>query len=370
MTISSLIRKAGPYPGDGTAATFPFAFKVFTASDVEVVRLEVSTSIETQLVLLTDFTVALNADQNTNPGGSVTLIAGNLASGFTLLLTSKVTPLQGTDLTNQGGFYPEVINDALDKSTILIQQQQDTVDRSIKFSLTNTIGSLEITQNAAARSNKVLGFDSAGEFAVTQELGTWQGDWVSGRSYTQRDIVKDPVNANVYMAQTSHTSTGSAPIATNPGVANWALIIDATSAGAAAASAALALGYRNEAEGFRDEALVSKNQAETFKDATIIAEGNAQASETQASADAGTAVTKAAEADASAVAAAASAAAAAAAAGGGAVKISATDTTAGYMNVKFVAGIDTTLTLKNQGGDERFEISSPYGVAYAIALGG
>ena len=139
MTISSLIRKAGPYPCDGSAATFPFTFKVFTASDVEVVRLQVSTSVETNLVLLTDFSVALNADQNTNPGGSVTLLLGNLASGFTLLLTSKVTPLQGTDLTNQGGFYPEVINDALDKSTILIQQQQDTVDRSIKFSLRKSL---------------------------------------------------------------------------------------------------------------------------------------------------------------------------------------------------------------------------------------
>ena len=40
------------------------------------------------------------------------------------------------------------------------------------------------------------------------------------------------------------------------------------------------------------------------------------------------------------------------------------------MTQKFVAGIDTTLTLKNQGGNETLEISNPYGVAYAIALGG
>ena len=52
----------------------------------------------------------------------------------------------------------------LDKSAILHQQQQTELDRSIRFSLTNTIGSLEITENAAARANRVLGFDNLGEF--------------------------------------------------------------------------------------------------------------------------------------------------------------------------------------------------------------
>ena len=79
-----------------------------------------------------------------------------MANGFQLVITSALEPLQGTDLTNQGGFYPEVINDALDKAVILHQQQQDELNRSIKFSLTNTIGSLEITENANARKNKVL----------------------------------------------------------------------------------------------------------------------------------------------------------------------------------------------------------------------
>ncbi len=370
MTISSLLRKAGPYPGDGTQAVFPFAFKVFSNADMEVVRLETSTSIETTLTNITDYTVILNADQNSSPGGSVTLVAGNLAAGFSLVLTSNVTALQGTDLTNQGGFYPDVINDALDKSTILLQQQQGTLDRSIKFALTNTIGSLEITQNAAARSNKVLGFDNTGEFAVTQELGTWQGDWVSGRSYTQRDIVKDPVNANIYMCATSHTSSGSAPIATNAGVANWSLIIDATSAGAAAASAVAANLSAIAAAASQVDAQANEDQTLIYKDAAVAAADEAETSEDNALAYKNTSVTKAGEASASAVAAAASAAEAASAAGGGAVKISSTDTTIGFMVQKFVAGIDTTLTQVNVGGNETLEISSPYGVAYAIALGG
>ena len=137
MTISSTTRKAGPYVGNNTASVFPFAFKVFQASDLEVVRLNVSTTVETVLVLTTDYTVTLNQDQDSNPGGSITLVAGNLATGFNLVITSDIANLQPTDLTNQGGFYPDVINDALDRATIQIQQLQEEVDRSAKLPITS-----------------------------------------------------------------------------------------------------------------------------------------------------------------------------------------------------------------------------------------
>lgn len=137
MTISSTTRKAGPFTGTGATATFPFTFKVFNTSDLEVVRLEVATTLETTLTLTTDYTVSLNQDQDANPGGSITLVAGALASGYTLVITSDVANLQPTDLTNQGGFYPEVINDALDRTTIQLQQIQEKVDRSAKLPITS-----------------------------------------------------------------------------------------------------------------------------------------------------------------------------------------------------------------------------------------
>lgn len=138
MTISSTTRKAGPYIGNGTASVFPFAFKVFQASDVEVVRLTVATNIETTLALTTDYTVSLNQDQDSNPGGSITLVAGALATGYNLVITSDVENLQPTDLTNQGGFYPDVINDALDRATIQIQQLQEGLDRAALLPITSS----------------------------------------------------------------------------------------------------------------------------------------------------------------------------------------------------------------------------------------
>jgi hypothetical protein len=138
MTISSNSRKAGPFIGNGTAATFPFTFKVFQASDLEVVKLTVSTNVETILVLNTDFTAVVNEDQNSNPGGTITLVAGALAAGFNLVITSDIENLQPTDLTNQGGFYPEVITDALDRATIQIQQLQEGLDRAALLPITSS----------------------------------------------------------------------------------------------------------------------------------------------------------------------------------------------------------------------------------------
>lgn len=274
MTINSVTRKTNPLVGNGNTHTYPFAFKVFTTADIVVKKLEDSTSIETTLSLTTNgtgYTVSLNSDQNGNPGGSITLVTSgtptNLASGFRIVITSALEPLQGTDLTNQGGFYPEVINDALDKAIILHQQQQEKLDRSISFSLTNTIGSLEVTENATNRANKVFAFDSAGEFSVLSELGTYRGDWAASRAYNVRDLVKDTSTNNVFFCNTAHTSSGSQPLTTNTHSANWNLIVDAaaatTSANNAASSATAAASSATSAASSATTATTQANTATT-----------------------------------------------------------------------------------------------------------
>lgn len=161
MTISSTTRISPVYIGAGTNATFSFPFKVFSASDIEVVQVVVSTGAQTTLTLTTDYTVALNGNQNTNPGGSITLVAGNLPTGTNLVITSNVLNLQPTDLTNQGGFYPEVINDSLDRATIQIQQLNDTAQNAVHAPVTD--GALAMTlPSAGIRANKFLAFGATG----------------------------------------------------------------------------------------------------------------------------------------------------------------------------------------------------------------
>jgi hypothetical protein len=157
MTISSTTRIAGPFLS-GTA--LPFTFKVFASADLNVVRLNTSTGVETSLVLSSDYTVALNGNQNTNPGGTVNLTVAASATS-TVTITSDIANLQPTDLTNQGGFYPEVITDSLDRATIQIQQMSEDIGRSLKGPISDGNLNMELP-TAAQRANSFLAFDANG----------------------------------------------------------------------------------------------------------------------------------------------------------------------------------------------------------------
>ena len=137
MTISSTVRVAGPYSGNDATVTFSFAFKVFEAADVQVILTD-STDTESILTLTTDYTVTLNGNQDTNPGGSVTLLVAP-ATGEKLTVTSDQASYQSVSLANQGGFYPEVINNQLDKLAINIQQCERDIAQAARVPLSSTI---------------------------------------------------------------------------------------------------------------------------------------------------------------------------------------------------------------------------------------
>lgn len=162
MTISSTSRKAGPFLGNGVAVSFPFAFKVFKKSDVRVTLTD-PVGADSVLVLDSAYTVTLNADQDSNPGGTVSypVVGSPLATGYRLTITGALPNTQPTDIQNNGGFYPQVVEDMSDRSTIQIQQLQEQTDRTLKFSVSDPgIGS--VLPPAALRANKVLAFDAAG----------------------------------------------------------------------------------------------------------------------------------------------------------------------------------------------------------------
>lgn len=222
MTISSNIRKAGPFVGNGTASTFAFSFKVFQASDLEVVRLDVATTIETVLVINSNYTVSLNADQNSNPGGSITLTAGALASGFNLVITSDIENLQPTDIVNQGGFYPDVIEDALDRATIQIQQLQEAVDRSAKLPITSSADADALVADIVALAN-----DQANIDLVAANIGDIN------------TVADDIANVNTVATDIADVNTVGTNIASvNTAATNIAAIIAAPTAASNAATSA------------------------------------------------------------------------------------------------------------------------------------
>lgn len=172
MTISSTTRKAGPFNGNGVTTSFPFTFKVFTKSDLEVVR-TMPSGIEKTLVLNSDYSVALNGDQDANPGGTITYpVSGTpLPTGWRLTAIGTLDNIQPTDITNGGGFYPQVIENALDRVTMLIQQLDEEVDRTIRIAVSDdSTEGLELPAQDG-RATRILGFDADGNF-TTYERAT------------------------------------------------------------------------------------------------------------------------------------------------------------------------------------------------------
>lgn len=159
MTINTQTRTAGPFIGNGAVVGFPFAFKVFQASDLLVTSTDTS-GVQSTLVLSADYSVTLNADQNTSPGGVVQTLTP-LPYLYQLSITSNVPLLQPVSLTNGGGFYPRVIEDEFDRLTILLQQL-DVVSTQQALRVPELAG-VDPLPPVAGRANKLLSFDDDGE---------------------------------------------------------------------------------------------------------------------------------------------------------------------------------------------------------------
>lgn len=165
MTVSSAVRKAGPFAGNGVSTQFPFAFKVFDKTNVAVIRAD-ALGAGVTLMLDSDYSVTLNADQNNTPGGTITYpISGlPLPAASTLTLLGALAYNQPTDITNSGGFYPTIIEDALDRTEIQIQQLAEIGSRAIQVPPAD--GTTSVLPAAGARAGTVIGFDSTGALTL------------------------------------------------------------------------------------------------------------------------------------------------------------------------------------------------------------
>lgn len=128
MTISVDYRRTTPYFGNNVTTIFPFSFKIFTATDVQVVVTD-ALGNEEVYVIGTQYSVQVSTDQENLPGGTVTMVTP-LASGLSMVIRSVIPYTQTLDVTNPGGFYPTSVNNAFDRTVALIQQVKDAVDNS------------------------------------------------------------------------------------------------------------------------------------------------------------------------------------------------------------------------------------------------
>lgn len=169
MTIQSETRVAGPFVGNGVLTSLPFTFVVFSGADVAVLKRVVATGVDTVLTYGVDYTVTVNADQDTSPGGTVTLTTP-LPTGTNAYAYSGIEALQSIVFTNTGGFYPEVLNEALDKLTALIQQVAEKQGRTLLAPIGET-ASLDLPPEAQ-RAGLYLSFDASGNVQLIAGTGS------------------------------------------------------------------------------------------------------------------------------------------------------------------------------------------------------
>ena len=234
MTISSTTVK-NSYSGNGTLDTFNYTFKIFADADIQVIIRD-ATATETVKTLTTHYTVTGAGNAN---GGTIVFTSGNIPTATETVVIRRASPqTQAIDYIANDPFPAESHEEGLDRSMMAIQQLQEEIDRSIKLSRTNTMTSTEFAVGATERAGKIFGFDDNGELVVSQELGTFKGNWSAGTTYAARDIVKDTSTNNIFLANTGHTSSGSQPLTTNTDSAKWDLLVDAASATTSATNAA------------------------------------------------------------------------------------------------------------------------------------
>ena len=114
MTISAETIQAGPFNGNDSTDVFAITFKCFSQSDLNVV-LTNSSGVESTKTITTHYTVSLNSNQDSSPGGSVTMVTPP-ATGEKITIINEPAFTQGVDLVNGGGFFPR------DKSSDFLEE--------------------------------------------------------------------------------------------------------------------------------------------------------------------------------------------------------------------------------------------------------
>lgn len=144
MTISTQTNKH-TYSGDGSTKAFAFSFEILDESHIVVEIKDTNGTITTQ-TLTTHYTVS-GTDNTTlltdYQSGTVTFVTAPAATD-TVVIRRGVPLTQPVDYLENDNFPAETHEDALDRLTMIDQQQQEAIDRSVKLdSATSTsVGTL------------------------------------------------------------------------------------------------------------------------------------------------------------------------------------------------------------------------------------
>jgi hypothetical protein len=193
MTVS-VKRNQVQFGGDGSTTAFTVNFPY---TELDQVKVFLDTTEQTRT---THFTL-------TDPGatGTVTFLSAP-ASGKLVTIKRETDYLQAIDYVNNDALDAETLEKAFDKLTMMCQQLDVKIEKSIGFEETVSevdTTSLKLAAGTADLAGKLLAFDSTGAFVTTQEIGTFKGSdsTTTTAAYVVRDLIRDSSNDNVYFTK-------------------------------------------------------------------------------------------------------------------------------------------------------------------------
>lgn len=225
MTVSTTTSKVS-YAGNGSTTAFAVNFYFLDNTHLKVI-LRAANGTETVKTLGTDYTVS---GAGVSSGGTVTMTSAP-ASGTTLVVLRNVPATQLADYTPNDPFPAQTHEQALDKLTMLVQQQQTSLNGVLKFPDTDSASLSATLPPSTNRANKALVFDEDGGVGLSDDDYANQVATVAASATAAAGSATAAAASASSAAASASAASGSATSASS----------SATSASASAAAAAASI---------------------------------------------------------------------------------------------------------------------------------
>lgn len=168
MSITATESTRQTYNTNGALVAFSYPYPFIATSDLVVKRQIDATGVISTLVLDVDYTVGATNDDYSS-GATITTTA-TYDDGSTLVVTRNIPNAQGTTWNDGEAFPARSTEDAMDKLTMLMQQQETSLLNTLSVADGDVLpGTIE---NAVDRASKFLKWDASGVISSAEATGT------------------------------------------------------------------------------------------------------------------------------------------------------------------------------------------------------
>lgn len=267
MTVQKDVTK-NIYVGNGSTRIFPFTFEC-PAEHPEYIKVYLMQDDGTALAT-SDYQLDMDARQITYPSGGTAL-----PEGKKLVIMRELPLQQMMNLVNNGPYFAEDIETALDESIMALQQIAEKLNRTITMSV-DIDGAAFVNEVPFEAGKSFRIADDGKSIVLTEDPARVLP--LAQEAYAQAQAQAQIASASAAAAAKSEDSAAAA--ASEAGNSAQAA---STSAASAAESARLADGYKDVAETAKSDASLYADNAKTSADNATASKEAAQSAATTAS---------------------------------------------------------------------------------------